>query len=316
MAVYTYITEKKLKNFLSNYNIGTLKKFKGILEGIENTNYKIITNKNTYILTLFEKRVKKKQLPFFINLKKHLIKKNFLCPNPIANYNNIIINDLNGKSCVLISFLKGKKTNKVSSNQCKQIGSVLSSLHLKTRNFKEKRPNEMGYKKWNSLFKKCKLHNNKYKKAISIIENELIFLKKNWPKNLPLGIIHADVFQDNVFFIKNKFSGLIDFYFACNDYFAYDIALTVNAWCFDKKKFNKDRFMEMIKGYQKNRKLTIKEKKVFRILLRGASLRILLTRLHDKIFYLQEAYVKHKDPEEYLEILLFHQNKDISGMIE
>ena len=313
MAVYSHITKNELINILKQYNIGTLKKFEGILEGIENTNYKITTSRDIYILTIFEKRVNLKELPFFINLKNHLAKKNFLSPKPITSNKGRQINKLKNKSCVLISYLSGAKTKKVTLKQCEQVGYLLSSFHEQTKDFKEKRLNGMNYIEWKKIFLKCQTSHKKNNKIIfNAIKDELLFLKDNWPKKLPIGIVHADVFQDNVFFINNKFSGLIDFYFSCNDFLAYDIALAINAWCFDKQnKFNKKKFKSLINGYQLLRLLTLKEKKSFSILLRGAAIRILITRVHDKLFHPKGAFVEPKDPNEYLSILKFHQNNNI-----
>jgi len=313
MAVYSPINEKELKNFLKKYDLGHLKKFEGILEGIENTNYKITTSKNIYILTIFEKRVSSEDLPFFIELKNHLYKKNFLCPQPIPNKEGKIINQIMNKSCVLISFLKGSKIKTVTNEHCNQVGKILSSMHFFTSDFLYKRPNSMGYSNWHKIFIKCKnLPSANYEKLLSIVENELFFLNKNWPLNLPRGIIHADVFQDNVFFVENKFSGLIDFYFSCFDFLAYDIALTINAWCFDSsEKFYESKFKSLIEGYEDKRKLENEEKKNLSILLRGAAIRILITRLHDQLFHLEGAFVEPKNPEEYVKILKFHQKNDI-----
>ena len=309
MAVYSPIKKNELVVFLEQYEIGLLKKFEGILEGIENTNYKIITSQNIYILTIFEKRVKLADLPFFINLKNHLIQKNFSCPRPIVNKKGQQINIFNGKSCVLISYLEGAKTNIVSNHHCEQVGKVLSSLHQYTADFTEKRINGMNYQQWQNIFLKCKNHANQdFIHMLPVIEEELSYLKNHWPNDLPSGIVHADVFQDNVFFQKDIFSGLIDFYFSCNDFLCYDIALTINAWCFNKQNiFNKNKYQALIKGYESQRKLTTEEKKYFSILLRGASIRILITRLHDQIFHQNDAFVKPKDPNEYLAILKFHQ---------
>ena len=317
MAVYSPISENELLVFLKQYDIGSLKKFEGILEGIENTNYKIITTQNIYILTIFEKRVNLKDLPFFIKLKNHLVKKKFSCPQPIINKTGKIINTLNGKSSILISYLEGTQVDIVSNHHCEQVGKVLSSLHKYTLDFTEKRINDMNYTQWQSIFLKCQSTNiTKYKNLIPFIKKELEFLKKRWPNNLPKGIIHADVFQDNVFFINNQFSGLIDFYFACNDFLAYDIALTINAWCFNNQSnFIQKRFISFIKGYQDQRMLSDKEKKSLSILLRGAAMRILLTRLHDQLFHPEGAFVKPKDPQEYLKILQFHQNINVEDYL-
>ena len=317
MAVYSHITEKELIEFLNTYDVGIFKKFEGILEGIENTNYKITTSNNIYILTIFEKRVQIKDLPFFVNLKNHLKRNNFPCPQPIANLQGSFVNMINNKSCLLISYLKGSKTKNATAYQCEQIGEVLSLFHNYTSNFKEKRINRLSHNQWTEIFIKCKKQSiKKYESIISLIEKELEFLKNNWPINLPKGVIHADLFQDNVFFIDNQFSGMIDFYFSCNDYLAYDIALTINAWCFDKnQEFTLKNFKSFVKGYEKNRKLTKNEKVSISILLRGASIRILLTRLHDQLFHDNDAFVNPKNPNEYLRILKFHQNNNINDYL-
>ena len=318
MAVYSPINKKELLSFMENYEIGILKKYEGILEGIENTNYKLETSKNKYILTIFEKRVDEKDLPFFINLKNHLFKKKFNCPQPIKNKSGNYINSINNKPCVLISYLNGKKITKVKNNHCTQVGGVLALLHQDTLIFKEKRENSMAYNQWYDLFIKCKkLSNNKFKNIIISIEKELSFIKNNWPKKLPRGIIHADVFQDNVFFDNHKFSGLIDFYFACNDFYAYDLALTINAWCFDENfNFQIKRFTHLIKGYENLRKLKNIEKNNLSILLRGAALRILITRFHDQLFHHENAFVQPKNPQEYFSILNFHKNNDIANFLK
>tara|TARA_Y100001970_G_C14242613_1_gene865850 strand:+ start:285 stop:1241 length:957 start_codon:yes stop_codon:yes gene_type:complete len=317
MAVYSPITKKELIVFLEQYNIGSLIKFEGILEGIENTNYKITTSKDIYILTIFEKRVDKKDLPFFINLKNHLVQKKFLCPKPISNKIGKNINIIKNKSCVLISYLQGKKVQSVSAKHCEQVGEKLSLLHEYGTDFKHIRENKMNYTQWQNIFSRCKtVKNNEYGNLFNFIERELIFLKENWPNSLPKGVIHADVFQDNVFFIDNNFSGLIDFYFSCTDYYAYDLALTINAWCFDyKRNFSQEKFMSLIKGYKINRNLSNEEIKSLSILSRGAAIRILLTRIHDKIFHTDGAYVEPKNPEEYEKILKFHQKNNLSSLL-
>lgn len=313
MAVYSPISFEDLSLFLEQYNIGILEKYEGILEGIENTNYKLTTSQNNFILTIFEKRVKKSDLPFFINLKNHLAQKNFKCPQPIINKKGKNINTLNGKPCVIISFLQGKKINDVTPNHCHQVGEILSSFHQASTDFKNQRINKMHHAQWQSLFKKCQyIKDNPYMKLLTQIENELDFLEQHWPSNLPKGIIHGDVFRDNVFFNNNQFSGLIDFYFSCHDFYAYDIAITINAWCFDfKGEFDFSKFESLITGYEINRSLNSEEKKSMSILLRGAAIRILMTRLYDQLYHPDGAFVVPKDPQEYFSILKFHQNNNI-----
>ena len=310
MAVFTPINISTLETFLDNYDLGNVIKFEGILEGIDNTNFKILTTKNHYILTIFEKRIQKKDLPFFINLQNHLAKKKFLNPKPIKNKDGEYINKIMDKPCVIMSFLKGSKTTKISTSHCSQVGKQLATMHNYTSNFKFSRENDLQQKSWKILFEKFKYDkNNPFQHTFDTIEKELDFLDQHWPKKLPFGIIHADVFQDNVFFINNVFSGIIDFYFACNDFFAYDLAICINAWCFEKNNvINNDKLATLINGYQKSKKLIAEEIVNLPILLRGATMRILLTRLHDKIFHQKDVFLKPKDPIEFYEILKFHQN--------
>jgi len=310
MAVYSPINKEELSSFLTQYNIGTLQQFKGILEGIENTNYKIKTSQNFFILTIFEKRVNTQDLPFFIDLQNHLAKKEFKCPKPVPNREGQYINTINNKPCVIVSFLDGNKVDHVTINHCKQVGGVLSSLHKLAEDFDGTRANGLHQAQWRNLFQKCKkVPNHQYKEIIQPIEEELDFLDQQWPSDLPKGIIHADVFHDNVFFKNNVFSGLIDFYFSCNDFFAYEIALTINAWCFNNNgQFDFDKFQSLIDGYQIHRVLNGVEKNSMSILLRGATMRILLTRLHDQLYHPEGAFVIPKNPLEYFLILKFHQN--------
>jgi homoserine kinase type II len=317
MAVYSLVSEKELKKFLLQYNIGSLVKFKGILEGIENTNYKLETSESSYILTIFEKRVNPSDLPFFINLKNHLEKKKFSCPKPIKDNEGKYISLINNKHCIITSFLNGKKISKVNDNHCQQVGKMLALFHQKSGDFKQRRDNTMNYNQWKKLFLKSQnIKYNKFDGIISNISKELSYLKKVWPVNLPEGIIHADVFQDNVFFKDSVFSGLIDFYFSCNDFLSYDIALTINAWCFSNKaKFKKNNFFNLIKGYESLRPLTEMEKQNLSTMLRGAAIRILLTRINDYIFHPDGAYVKPKDPSEYYSILQFHQENNLGILL-
>ena len=314
MAVFTPINKPTLEHLLNDYNLGEIINYEGILEGIDNTNFKILTSKNYYILTIFEKRIEKKDLPFFIDLQNHLAKKKFLNPQPIKNKNGVFINQINNKPCVIMSFLKGSKTTKPSKLHCGQVGKQLASMHQHTSDFTLSRRNSLQLKNWKDIFDKFKnKKNNHYQHMFELIDRELEFLYKHWPKKLPYGVIHADVFQDNVFFINDVFSGMIDFYFACNDFFAYDLAICINAWCFEKNSMiNNNKLDVLIDGYQKKRKLTKEEVLALPILLRGASMRILLTRLYDKIYHPKGAFVKPKEPIEFYRILEFHQkNKNL-----
>ncbi len=310
MAVYTSITKKNLESFLENYDIGTLNNFKGILEGVENTNYKIFTSKDVFILTIFEKRVNSEELPFFIQLQKYLCNKQIKCPKPIADLNNNYVNNIEGKNCVIMSFLEGNKAVNVDTRHCYQVAEELAKMHIHTKEFNLTRKNSLNYLSWRNIFNNCKKINlGSYNDLIDPIEKELNYLENKWPSNLPKGVVHADIFQDNVFFKKMELSGIIDFYFACNDYYAYDLAIFINAWCFDDKlTFDTDKYASILKGYEKERHLTNEEKNNLNILLRGAAMRFLLTRLFDQLNHQVEAYVQPKNPLEYLSILKFHQN--------
>ena len=309
MAVFTKLSKVDIEKFLKNYSIGSLLSFKGIIEGIENTNYKIITSNHTYILTIFEKRVNPNELPFFINLQRDLVTHGFDCPLPIENNNGSAINNLKGKSAIIISFLEGKQLDSVIPTHCKEVGSMIARFTNITKSSKLKRENSLSLNTWEDIFKKCKKRGDEsYKEYFEILENELFFLKVNWPNNLPRAIIHADLFQDNIFFIEDKISGVIDFYFSCEDFIAYELALAVNAWCFDVNNgFRSKNYQSLIQGFNEHSSLTNEELNAMNILLRGAAVRILVTRLHDKIFHPIDALVIPKDPSEYLNILKWHQ---------
>ena len=313
MAVFTPVSKSALLDFLKEYNIGKLISYSEIIEGIENTNYKINTEKGNYILTLFEKRVNPKDLPFFMNLQKHLAKNNFFCPVPIENKQNNIINSLCGKETIIISFLQGNQIKFPNSKHCLKVGKMIAEFKQITKNFSGTRKNGLGLETWKLIFLKClNSKNNEYREIIDNIKKELIYLENKWPLNLPTGIIHADIFQDNVFFENDEISGLIDFYFSCNDFYLYDLAITTNAWCFNEKNnFDYNKFNNLLKGYESYIKINDIEKQNFNTLLRGASIRILLTRLHDKIFHPSDAIVVQKNPFEYLNILKWHQKNYI-----
>jgi len=306
-----------LESFLDNYNIGKLLSFEGIQEGVENSNYKLFMSTGLYILTIFEKRVDEKDLPFFIQLKKHLVQKNFLCPKPISNKKGNYINYVKNKACIINTYLKGKKASSITKNHCQQLGQYLAIMHLKTEDFKLSRKNTLSQEYWKNLFEHFRYNNNiEYNKLFKKINIEIDFLDKNWPKDLPSGVIHADAFQDNVFFDNNVFSGIIDFYFACNDFYAYELAICINAWCFNSQYvLDTNKSTALLDSYQKNRKLLEKEQKAFPILLRGAAMRFLLTRFNDLIYHSEEAYVDPKDPMEFFNILQFHQNNNFVSNI-
>ena len=313
MAVYTKLSENDLKGFFSKYSIGKIQKYEEIKEGIENTNYFLSVNKTKFILTVYEKRVKSEDLPFFSELMSSLNKANFKCPVPIVNRENNTLADYQGKKLMIVSFLEGKAKQSLSPNNCKSIGSEAAKLHDITKNFKLKRKNDLSVKSWRRLFNaikdKC---SDIHKDLPKLIEENLHDVEKNWPNNLPKGIIHADLFHDNIFFLQDQFSGIIDFYFSCEDFFALEIAICFNALCFDGSKdnlsFNVTKAKSFIDGYTSIRRLNDQEKKNIKVLSQGAALRFLLTRVFDALNKVEGAIVKTKDPVEYLKRLEFHKN--------
>ncbi len=313
MAVYTQLNQNKIEEILSNYNLGKLDSFKGIEEGRENTNYFLSVNKKKLILTVYEKRVKSEDLPFFSNLMSSLNKANFKCPAPVINNSNSTITNFNGKKLMIVSFLEGKAKSNLSPENCKAIGIETAKMHELTKNFKIKRQNDLSVNSWRNLFESVKDQCSKLNKDLpKLIEENLISVEKNWPKDLPKGIIHADLFHDNIFFNKDKFSGIIDFYFSCEDFFAFEIAICFNALCFDGVKenlsFNVTKAKNFIEGYSSVRKLSDMEKESIKVLSQGAALRFLLTRVFDALNTVEGAIVKVKDPIEYLKRLEFHKN--------
>ena len=308
MAVYTKLAHQEVEQFLEQYNINNFKDYKGITEGVENTNYFINTLEQDYILTIYEKRVDENDLPFFINLLSNLSENKFPCPKPIANKNNEKINKIKNKNAALVTFLNGQSKNKITSEECFEIGKITAQLHEITKKFNISRKNNLSIESWQNIFEKIvkqkiDLDENIIKKTKSYLN----FLEDKWPKNLPQGIIHADLFPDNIFFTKNKVSGIIDFYFACNDFFAYEIAICINSICFDNNStFNMTKAKNLIDGYSSVRTLSEDEKKYLPILSMGAAMRFFLTRLYDFYHTDNKADVKIKDPFEYFKKIEFH----------
>ena len=314
MAVFTKLSKTEIENYLGLYDIGSLNQYSEIVEGIENTNYKIICNGTPYILTIFEKRVNEDDLPFFINLKLYLNQNNFKCPRPIQNRNGEIINSIKNKKAVIISFIEGNKIDKPNINECNEIGKMLGNLHNLTINFNESRQNSLDIKEWRNLLSKCtKNEDKKFDIILKEVENEIDFLESVWPKNIPSGVVHADLFKDNVFFKDEKITGVIDFYFSCYHFFLYDISIVINDWCFDSNGeiFNYEYYKAILNGYNEYKKITQQEIDSFNIILRSAAVRILVTRLHDYIFHPKDAIVLKKDPYQYYNILKWHQSNNI-----
>ena len=313
MAVYTKFDQNNIEEILSYYSLGKLDRFKGIEEGIENTNYFLSVNKKKLILTIYEKRVKSEDLPFFSELMTSLNKASFKCPIPIINNQNEALTNYNGKKLMIVSFLEGKAKQNLSPSNCRSIGKEVAKMHDITKNFKLKRKNDLSVKSWRKLFNSIKDKCSSIHKDLpKLIEENLNDVEKNWPKNLPQGIIHADLFHDNIFFIEDKFSGIIDFYFSCEEFYAFEIAICFNALCFDGQKnnlsFNVTKAKNFIDGYTSVRKLTDSEMHSIKVLSQGAALRFLLTRVFDALNTVEGAIVKIKDPMEYLKRLQFHKN--------
>jgi homoserine kinase type II len=308
MAVYTKLDHQEVRQFLEQYNINNFKDYKGITEGVENTNYLIKTSEQDYILTIYEKRVDENDLPFFIKLLSYLSENKFPCPKPIANKNNEKINRIKNKNAALVTFLNGQSKNKITSEECFEIGKITAQLHEITKKFDINRKNNLSIENWDSIFEKTiKQKIDLDESIIKKTKNYLNFLKDKWPKNLPQGIIHADLFPDNIFFTNNKVSGIIDFYFACKDFFAYEIAICINSLCFDNNStFNMTKAKNLIDGYTSIRTLSEDEKKYLPILSMGAAMRFFLTRLYDFYHTDNKADVKIKDPFEYLKKIEFH----------
>ena len=311
MAVYTKISEEKLRDFFLKYNLGKLLEHKEIKEGIENTNYFIRTEGGKFILTLYEKRVDEKDLPFFIGLMKNLYDQNFPSPQPIINNNGNYISEILGKKAAVVSFVDGNAKKILSPDNCYNVGINTAKLHLITNNLNAKRENKLSINSWRKIYNKVKKDCSKIHSNLpNIIEKNLDIIEKNWPKNIPSGIIHADLFSDNIFFKENKLSGIIDFYFSCNDFYAFEIAICLNALCFEGKNenlsFNVTKAKKFIDGYSSIRKLSKAEKDSLKILCQGAAIRFLLTRVFDYLNLIEGAIVKIKDPVEYLKRLEFH----------
>jgi len=313
MAVYTKLKKENIEEILASYSIGRLEEFKGIEEGIENTNYFLLANSKKYILTIYEKRVKEKDLPFFSDLMTGLHKENFKCPVPIKNNNNKTISNYKNKNLMIVSFLEGKTKNILSPDNCMSLGQEVARMHLITKNFKIQRQNNLSIESWRKIFEQVKDKCIKIHKDLpKLIEANLTDVEKNWPKDLPKGIIHADLFSDNIFFKDNKINGIIDFYFSCNDFYALEIAICFNALCFDGFKnnlsFNVTKAKSFMRGYSQFRTLNESEKESIKVLSQGSALRFLLTRVFDTINPVEGAIVKIKDPMDYLVRLEFHKN--------
>lgn len=310
MAVYTDVTAEELADFLVPYGIGDLLSYKGIAEGVENSNYLLHTSDGSFILTLYEKRVAKGDLPFFLGLMGHLASHNITCPQPVVNQQGEALGMLAGRPAAIITFLEGVWPRRPNATHCAGVGAALAKMHLAGADFKMSRGNSLSVSGWRPLFDQAAERADSVQSGLrDFLRAELDFLESAWPSALPRGVIHADLFPDNVFFLGDKLSGLIDFYFACNDMLAYDVAICVNAWCFEPDhSFNVTKARAFLNAYARERKLSAEEQDALPLLARGAAMRFLLTRLVDWLNVPPGALVRPKDPLEYVRKLRFHQS--------
>jgi homoserine kinase type II len=309
LAVYTDITEDELAVFLADYDVGTLLSYKGIAEGVENSNFLLHTTAGAFILTLYEKRVDRRDLPFFLGLMEHLAGQGLNCPLPIRKRDEGVLSELAGRPAAMISFLEGMWLRRPRAEHCREVGAALARMHVAGDGFELGRANALSVSGWRPLWDMSRDRAETVEPGlVAEIERELDSLEAAWPSNLPSGVIHADLFPDNVFFLGDEVSGLIDFYFACNDLLAYDVSICLNAWCFEKDgSFNMTKGMALLDGYDSVRKLTDAERVALPLLARGSALRFFLTRLYDWLTTPEGALVVKKDPKEYLRRLRFHR---------
>ncbi len=305
MAVFTNLKTIEIKKILKNYNLGHLVTFYGIKEGIENTNYFIRTSKKKLILTIFEKRVRNKDVPFFVKLMDLMNKKGFKCPKPLKNTQNNSIFKIKNKPAILVTFLEGKSKRSLNTKECYMIGKQIARFHNISSKLKIKRKNTLDIKTWTKIYNQIKKNYPKYSLTLKKYLNTYNNYK---PNKLTSGIIHADLFPDNIFFKNKKFAGFIDFYFSCNESLLYELAVCINALCFNKKKINKTKVKKLFKGYQSIKKIKISELKYLNILCLGAAIRFFVTRLYDLKNTPKNAKIKKKDPKEYLDKMSYFYN--------
>ena len=309
MAVYTEVSNGELEAFVALYDIGHLASCKGIAEGVENSNFLLSTDRCRYILTLYEKRVAREDLPFFLGLMDHLAAKGIVCPTPIHQRSGSALGELCGRPAALISFLDGMWPRRPTPRQCQLLGEAMARMHLAGADYKGHRRNDLSVAGWRRLYEATAARAHEVAPGLAEeIKGELEEFEIGWPKGLAAGVIHADLFPDNVFFLGDRLSGIIDFYFACNDFYAYDLAICLNAWCFEPdNSFNVTKARLMITAYDKVRPIPSAELAALPLLARGNALRFLLTRLYDWLNHPAGAFVKPKDPLEYLNRLRFHR---------
>jgi len=309
VAVYTDVSAEDLEAFLADYDLGKLLSYKGIAEGVENSNFLLHTDAGYFILTLYEKRVAAADLPFFLGLMEHLAARGINCPQPVKTKIGNTLGQVCGRPAAIVTFLDGMWMRRADAKHCASVGEALAKLHLAGSDFKGRRANALSVKGWRPLFESCVDRVDQVQHAMAdTIRTELDALEATWPQHLPQGVIHADLFPDNVFFLGERLSGLIDFYFACNDMLAYDIAICLNAWCFEADySYNVTKGRALLQAYARTRPMTDAEMAAMPVLARGAAMRFLLTRLVDWLNVPPGALVRPKPPQEYFRKLRFHQ---------
>ena len=309
MAVYTDVAAEEVAAFLSAYDLGDLLAYKGIAEGVENSNFLLHTSRGYFILTLYEKRVAANDLPFFLGLMEHLAARGLTCPQPVKNRKGETLGRLAGRPAAIVTFLDGMWIRRPTATHCAGLGHALAELHLAGADFGMKRANALSVQGWRALYETAKTRADGVQAGLhAAIAAELDVLEKSWPRDLPQGVIHADLFPDNVFFLGDQLSGLIDFYFDCTDTLAYDVAICLNAWCFElDHSYNVTKGRALLQAYATKRKLSAAERAALPLLARGAATRFLLTRLVDWLEIPAGALVRPKDPLEYHRKLRFHQ---------
>jgi homoserine kinase type II len=309
MAVYTDVAAEELAAFLAGYDVGALLSYKGIAEGVENSNFLVHAERGHFILTLYEKRVAAADLPFFLALMEHLAGRGITCPQPVKNKSGGMLGKVAGRPAALVTFLDGMWIRRPSAMHCGAVGEALARLHQAGADFTMRRQNALSVDNWRGLYDQAKDRGDSVQPGLcEAIAAELDVLERAWPRDLPHGVIHADLFPDNVFFLGDALSGLIDFYFACTDTLAYDVAVCLNAWCFEPDhSYNVTKGRALLSAYARVRPLSAQEREALPLLARGAALRFLLTRLVDWLAVPPGALVRPKDPLEYFRKLRFHQ---------
>jgi homoserine kinase type II len=308
MAVYTEVTDEALTDFLAGYDIGTLVAFRGIAEGVENSNFSLRTTGGDFILTLYEKRVDPLDLPWFLGLMEHLAQGGLVCPQPVRGRDGSALRHLSGKHAAITTFLPGVWPRRVRPSHCGPVGAALAKLHVAGADYTPTRANALGPNSWMPLLDRCRDRADEVQTGlVQQLDHALVAILAGWPRGLPIGHIHADMFPDNVFFLGDTLSGVIDFYFAATDLLAYDVAVCLNAWCFEPDfSFNVTKSRAMLAAYQGVRPLSAREQAALPVLCQGAAIRFLLTRLFDWVNTPAGAMVTRKDPVEYLRRLRFH----------